>query len=239
VEATLMDFSRRWQGIEQMDDAGAGGWELERALEELGWINRLLGGHRTALKALARVAPAQKEWTLLDIGTGGGDIPLAAVEWARRRGQYLRVVAVDFNPQVCAWAAKRLAHCPQIHLVQADVGDLPFGPEAFDVVHCGMFLHHFPQKRAADLLGRLFGFCRHALVVNDLHRHPMAYYFTRLFLCWWARSPMVRHDAPLSVLRGFRRDELLQLGVDSGIGEVKVLWQWAFRYMVYALKRQK
>ena len=230
------DFTRRALGVERMDDGGAAGWDLERALRELGWINRFLGGWRTSCKALGQLAPSRGEWSLLDVGTGGGDIPQAVVRWARRRGQRVRVVALDFNPHVCRWAARETAGWDEIRLVQADVAALPFAPGSFDVVHCGMFLHHFPQERAADILGWLYGLCRRGMVVNDLHRHPVAYYFTRQVLCRWARSPMVRHDAPLSVLRGFTRQELEELGSLSGIDDYKVLWQWAFRYLFVSKK---
>ena len=219
-----------------MDDGEAAGWELERALRELGWINRLLGGWRTTRNALEEVVPAQGGWSMLDVGTGGGDIPLAAAHWSRRRGQPLQVVALDFNAHVCRWAARETAGVDEVQVCQADIAALPFAPDSFDVVHCGMFLHHFPQERAAEIVGHLYRLCRRGVIINDLHRHPVAYYFTRHILCRWARSPMVQHDAPLSVLRGFTRRDLAELQDLVGVEFYKVLWQWAFRYLVVLKK---
>lgn len=231
-----VDLDRRSLAPEYMDNAASSGADLEKALEELEWINRLLGGRATALEALDKVAPPSGDWTLLDVGAGGADLPRAAVERARRRGQRLTVTAVDFNGAVCRWAQARIGADKAIRVVQADVEALPFAPQRFDVVYCGLFLHHFAQDRAAAVLKRLFGLCRRGLIVNDLHRHWLAYYFARWVIGGLARSPMVRHDAAVSVRRGFRRDELEALGREGGLGTMEVRWKWAFRYMATAVR---
>lgn len=219
-----------------MDEAVASGRDLERALGELGWINRFLGGCKATLDTFSQMESADRI-EVLDIGTGAADIPMALVKWARARGVAIRVKAVDFNPAVCAWAARQAADFPEIEVRQGDVFALPFSPNSFDYVHCALFLHHFPQAEAARLLRLLFDLCRRGLVVNDLHRHPLSFYPVKWGTGLLSRSRMVQHDGPLSVLRGFTRGELEGLGRLSGV-PLDIQWHWAFRWVATAFKEK-
>ncbi len=230
----MIDWSRRALGREHMDEAGAAGEGLEQALVELAWINRFLGGYRTTLSAFRqRELPEILE--VLDIGAGGADIPLALVKWARFQGIETRVVAVDFNPAACAWAARQAAGLPEIRICRADAFALPFVEGSFDYVHCALFLHHFPRAEASRLLGLLFALCRRGLIINDLHRHPLSFYPVKWGVRLLSRSPLVQHDGPLSVLRGFTREELEELGRLSKV-PFSIQWHWAFRWLAVALK---
>ena len=225
-----------------MDRADVNGMDLEQALEELTLVNRFLGGSRTAIKALEQMvgptghAHGPGPLRILDLGTGAADIPMAMVAWARRHNIPVHIVAVDFNFHTCAWAARRTAAYAEITVQQADVFALPYRPEAFDIVHCGMFLHHFAQTEAATILQIMYGLCRKGIVINDLHRHPLAYYAVHWGMPLLSKSPMVQHDAPVSVLRGFRRADLVNLAVQSGLEPLQIKWRWAFRYVATLLK---
>lgn len=217
-----------------MDGAGAAGEDLEQALVELRWINRFMGGKRATLKAFGQLGLKGKV-EVLDVGTGAADIPVALVKWARALGVQIRVVAVDFNPAICAWAARHTAAFPEIEVRQGDAFALPYAPGSFDYVHSALFLHHFPQPAAARLLQLLFGLCRRGLVINDLHRHPLSFYPVKWGTALLSRSRMVQHDGPLSVLRGFVRGELAELARQSGV-PLSLQWRWAFRWVMTASK---
>jgi hypothetical protein len=70
------------------------------------------------------------------------------------------------------------------------------------------------------------------LLVNDLHRHALAYHSIKLLTALFSRSAMVKFDAPLSVLRGFRKDELQTVLRTAGLENAAVRWKWAFRWQV-------
>lgn len=230
----MVDWGRRGEGTEYMDGAGATGEDLERALVELSWINRFLGGERATLGAFRKMG-LKGSVEVLDVGTGAADIPVALVKWGRSIGVEIRVVAVDFNPAVCAWAARHTRPFPEIEVRQADAFALPFAPGSFDYVHGALFLHHFPQPAAARLLQLLFGLCRRGLVINDLHRHPLSFYPVKWGTTLLSRSRMVRHDGPQSVLRGFARGEVEELARQSGV-PLSLQWRWAFRWVMTACK---
>jgi len=233
----MVDFRQRSTAPEYMDHATVDGAEVAMALNEIAYVNRFLGGINATRAALKRLLATGNphSLSLLDMGTGSADIPIALVRWARRRGIDIDITAVDFNPVICEVARQRTAAYREITVREADVFTLT-DTKTFDVVHGAMFLHHFPQPQAAALLRIMYNLCRHGIIVNDLHRHPLAYYS----ITWLGRllslSPMFQHDGPISVLRGFQQAELEALGKISGLAHVEIAWCWPFRYIMTARK---
>ena len=235
----MVDYRRRSTAAEYMDGAAVEGPDMSRALEELQYVNRYLGGTRSSLKALAQaeVGAPKKRLEILDLGTGAADIPAAMVRWGLSQRRVVRVVGVDFNPFVCSWALRQVEHLPQVAVVRGDVFNLPFSAGAFDYVHCAMFLHHFPQEEAARIVRTMYRLCRRGIIINDLHRHPVAFHAISWITRRWSKSSMVQHDAPVSVLRGFRWVELEELGHLSGICRFSIQRYWPFRFVLLALKK--
>ena len=225
-------FRRRSLEREIIDDMALAPREMERVCRDLGVINTWLGGHRTSLRALRRILPPGRgPVRVLDVGAGGGDTARALIDGGRRLGRRVDVVSVDLSGTAVTFARDRLAGRPGASFVQADVLALPFEPRSFDVAHCSLFLHHFGDGPAATLLQAMYAVSRHGIVVNDLHRHPLAYAGIRALTRLFPASEIVRHDGPLSVQRAFRRADFDALGRATGLS-LEVRWRWAFRYEV-------
>jgi SAM-dependent methyltransferase len=225
-------FHQRSTRTEIIDDMALDPREMERVCRDLGVINTWLGGHATSLAAVRRLLPpGDGPVRVLDVGAGGGDTARALIDGGRALGRRIEVVSVDLSAAAVEFARDRLAGRPEACFVQADVLALPFGPCSFDVAHCSLFLHHFGGEPAAKLLRAMYAVSRYGVVVNDLHRHPLAYAgiwaLTRLF----PASEIVRHDGPLSVLRAFRREDLDELARATKL-PMEVRWRWAFRYEI-------
>ncbi len=234
----MVDFRQRSTATEYMDHAEIDGEAVVKALNEIAYVNRFLGGISVTRSALQNLLPSGngRSLSLLDLGTGAADIPIALVHWARRQGIAIEITAVDFNPTICDVARTRTAAYAEITVREADVFALPFAPNTFDAVHCAMFLHHFPQPAAAEILRTMYTHCRRGIIVNDLHRHPLAFYSIAGLSRLLSFSPMFQHDAPISVLRGFQRRDLHALGEMSGLSNVRIAWRWPFRYVMTAHK---
>ena len=220
-----------------MDDLAVTDDRLESALVDLRRVARWLGGERVSLAAVAAVVPVGASARILDVGTGGGDAAAALVRWGTATGRDVRVEGVDLNAVTLGHAERWLDGAlapdlrPRVTLRQADAFALPYADGAFDVAHAALFLHHFDDEQAPRILAELARVAR-VVVVNDLHRHPLAFHAIRT-LARLSRSAMFRHDAPVSVLRGFSGDDLDALVAAAGLVSTR-RWRWAFRWQVVA-----
>jgi 2-polyprenyl-3-methyl-5-hydroxy-6-metoxy-1,4-benzoquinol methylase len=233
---------RRAETSEQMDDFGITDHRLTDALENIRLVNRYLGGVAATQAVLAPLLRPGARLRLLDLGTGAADVPEALVQWAHRRGAHLDVTALEANPVTAQYARAALDRRlpprlrPRVRVVVADALDLPFADGAFDVAHAALFLHHFADAEAVALLRAMQRVSTRGLVVNDLHRHALAYAGIWLVAHGLPTSPMFRHDAPLSVARAFRRADLARLAAAARLPAPRLRWHWAFRWTLATVR---
>lgn len=203
---------------------------LEGNLRDLRRVNRLLGGASLsgrALDALAgRVADAGTAVSLLDVGTGGADIPLALLDEWGRRGRRLHVTGVDDRSEVLAAARvadPRVNSAARLTLEQADGRSLPYPDASFDVAHCSLVLHHLEPTDAVALLRELARVARLGVIVNDLARNRMAWLGAQLLAALATRNRYSRHDGPLSVRRAYTTAEAHAMLAAAGLRPVAEL----------------
>jgi SAM-dependent methyltransferase len=224
-----------------MDDPEVKGEVLRTALRDLRRINRLLGGLRASTAGLAPMLDGRSSLHVLDVGSGTGDYLAHFVRHGARRGVRIRATGIDLNPRTVghgrAWLDATLPPVLRsaVDLEIGDALDLPYPDDAVDVAHAALFLHHFHGDAAVRLLREMDRVSRHGLLVNDLHRHPLAHLGIWALSRAASLSPMVQHDGPLSVRRGFRRADLQALAGAAGLPSVTVRWHWAFRWTLSSI----
>lgn len=204
----LLTPARR-RGAEHIDDPAFDGATTLRSLEDVARSNALFGGRRAVLAALGDVldeAGAGAPLTLLDVGTGVGDIPWQARRVAARRGAALETYGVELNPVLAAASRARVGGS-----VCADAFALPFADRSVDVVTCSQVAHHFEAPDVVRLFRELDRVARRRVIVADLRRSYVA--AAGFWLASWPLGfhPVTRHDGVVSVFRGFAPDELAAL----------------------------
>jgi 2-polyprenyl-3-methyl-5-hydroxy-6-metoxy-1,4-benzoquinol methylase len=226
------DFSRRSAELEIMDDRALNERDLALALDELAVINRTLNGFAPSLKGVCGLLPPDtRVFTLLDVGTGGGDVARRLHSWASERSIEAHIRGIDVSPPTIEYARRRCADADGVEFEIEDLLDLP-DTVSFDIVHCALVLHHFEGDAAVAALRKMFALSRWGVVINELDRHPLAYYSIKLLTRLFSESPMIRNDAPLSVLRAFQREDFRRLALEAGLPEPCIRWHWAFRWCV-------
>ncbi|MGI9076350.1 MAG: methyltransferase domain-containing protein [Gemmatimonadaceae bacterium] len=199
---------KRHRGVEYLDDRGVDSRTLERSMQDVALSNWLFGGRRAVLAELpgVLVAAGNSTLTLLDVGTGVGDIPKCARTTAERHGVRLQAFAVDSSESLAGAASAR-----GLPTACADARRLPLRDRSVDIVTCSQLLHHFERDDGMLLVREMDRVARRLVIVGELRRSWMA--AAGIWLASWVLRfhPVSRHDGVVSVLRGFTTDELREL----------------------------
>jgi SAM-dependent methyltransferase len=212
---------------ELMDDPDVPRRELGRALRYIRAVNRGLGGVKALmshLQAWSRRWPKDRPVTLLDVATGSADLPLAACRWAKDAGFDLRVTAIDKHGETLEFARERTRGVEAISLARVDALEMDerFAPGSFDYVHAGLFLHHLPEEHVVQVLRSMDRAASKGLVWNDLVRSEVGYRVIKILTIGQPR--IVKHDARVSVLAGFTKEEAEGLVSRAGIAYGSYSW---------------
>lgn len=202
-------------------------------LKELDFINRVLGGHSISLNGIKKlVTDKNKVYHIVDLGCGSGDLMQVIADWALKGGYQVRLTGVDRNPDVIDYMNEYCKDYSEISGVAGDYRDyLKTGIE-IDVIHCSLFCHHLKAGELAELFHFFNGNTKAGFVVNDLHRHWLAYYGVYLITHLLNGTALSKNDGPISVLRAFKVKELHSLLQKADITKYSISWKWAFRYLV-------
>jgi 2-polyprenyl-3-methyl-5-hydroxy-6-metoxy-1,4-benzoquinol methylase len=231
----MSKFSRRSTDPEIMDDLACSGEVVNKTLREIDTINRWLGGNAITWHGIATLldgSEPKESLHIADIGCGSGDmLKLICTKLSTKCFQF-NATGFDANPHIVAYARENCRDYGDITFHTENILDSTFLNRTFDVITATLFLHHFTDDQLIQILKNLVRQARIGIVINDLHRHPLAYHSIRLLTRLFSRSSMVKYDAPLSVLRGFRRREWAALLETAGILNYSMKWGWAFRWQV-------
>jgi 2-polyprenyl-3-methyl-5-hydroxy-6-metoxy-1,4-benzoquinol methylase len=236
-----MDFfistKERTDKEELMDDFSIGGDLLKDTLDKLENINRWLGGNLVTVNSLKKVLknhPKEQALSIVDIGCGHGDILRDVAKFGRKNGYKMTLLGVDANPTAISYANELSTAYPEVHFKTEDIFSEEFQKREFDVVLATLFLHHFKEEPLVSFLDNTLKQTKIGVVVNDLHRHTLAYYLFML-LSVFIKNKMIIEDGLTSVLRGFKRKDLMQLSERLQV-KPQISWKWAFRFQ-WILKR--
>ncbi|MEI7024125.1 methyltransferase domain-containing protein [Paenibacillus sp. y28] len=229
----LRDFRQRAAEHELMDDFSSGGAELREALQQLRLLNRIFGAAAPALfgvKRLWQEAGKPKSLSVLDIGSGSGDINRHILRWADENGIDIRITLADITDDACEEA--RLHYCaePRIQVIQADLFALPEG--CADVITGTQFVHHFSAEELPKVVKSMLQASRLGIVINDIHRHWIPWAAVWLTTRIVSRNRYILNDGPLSVAKGFRSKDWNRLREALGIPDMFFAWRPLFRYVV-------
>ena len=210
-----------------LDDPDA----LRGNLRDLARINRWMGGTAASRRALDRLLDGRTvPHSLLDVGTGGADIPLDLLDAARRRGRTLRVTGVDSRAEVLDAARAidpRVGTAEGLELAVSDGRSLPWPDRSFDVVHASLLVHHLEPPEALAFLREAARVARIGVIVNDLVRARHHLLGARVLLGVTTRNRYTRHDGPLSVQRAYTRMELRALLAGAALRPVAEIGAFA------------
>lgn len=231
-----MNLSYRHNEPEIMDDLSQKGEILDQTLKELDFINKWLGGNQITIEGIELLWKKQgrpKELHILDLGCGSGQMLVKIAQWGRKKELNLSLEGIDANPYIVKYARHHCRSYPEISIRTADIFKPDtFYPGSYHIITATLFFHHFENEDLSQLFIRHHQKAQWGWVINDLHRHWVAYWSIRLLTATLSKSPMVKNDAPLSVARSFRKKDWKQISDQTGIMYHTLVWRWAFRWLI-------
>lgn len=225
-------FKRRSYELEHIDTGNYTAAEYEGCIDELQLVNRWMGDVHTLKSTLFREIAAErlKQFSVLDVGAGSGELLRVTAAWARETGRTMRGVGLELNERSASSILEESSGFPEITSVRSDALKLPFADGNFDYVICSLFTHHFVEEHVVQILREMSRVARRRIIVIDLHRHPLAYLLYTTLGKLVLKNRLLRHDGALSILRSFKADELIALAKRAGLQDV-----WVERYFPFRL----
>ena len=231
---TMIDLTFRHYTPELLDQEQLPFADIRQNMQELNTVNTYLGGHSITINGLQKILNTvnqKKEITICEIGCGGGDNLLAIAKWCDSKNITVNFIGIDIKP-ACIEFAKKQCHAIKAGWITADYLNASFEDKKPDIIFSSLFCHHFKEEELVTMLQWMKANTTTGFFVNDLQRHPLAYHSIKLLTGLFSKSYLVKNDAPLSVARGFKRKEWIQLLELAGITNYSLQWKWAFRYLI-------
>lgn len=226
-----MDLRYRSHTKELLDEDGIPFTDIRKNMEELETINTWLGGHAITIAGFRKILGNRKEVHICEIGCGGGDNLKAIAKWCARHGVKAKLTGIDIKDTCIEYANINLKGF-EVELIVSDYRNAVL-PSTPDIIFSSLFCHHFTDEQVAEILQWKMKHARIGFFINDLHRHPLAYFSIKWITKILSSSYLVQHDAPISVTRGFKRNEWKRIIEVAGLGKISVIrWRWAFRWLV-------
>jgi 2-polyprenyl-3-methyl-5-hydroxy-6-metoxy-1,4-benzoquinol methylase len=211
--------------VEQIPEA-----DLFQNLKELHVINSLLGGYQVSLNALKKIEFYNQPLTLVDIGSGGGDTLKTIFNWSKKYNKEIKLYGIDLK-RTCVDYSNQNEPNESLNFICDDYRNIHLHVNEVNIIHASLFCHHLSTIQIIELIK--FAIKHKAiLIINDLERNRFAYYSIKFLTKLFSKSYLVKNDAPLSVLRGFKKTEWLDMIQQAGAKKYMVKNKWAFRHEV-------
>ncbi|MCR4033703.1 MULTISPECIES: methyltransferase domain-containing protein [Flavobacterium] len=223
----------RTEEIEIMDDFSLQSEELIGALDQIASINQLLGGNKLTLhgiKELLKKTDTSKTITIVDIGCGNGDMLRMLAKYGKKRNLSFKLIGIDANAFTINYAERLSKDFPNIEYRCMDIFSENFKQLQYDIALCTLTLHHFTTDQISGIMDILNQNASIGIVVNDLHRSKLAYRLFELISVVFNLNTMSRNDGLISILKGFKKNELEYFSKKLNLKNYTINWKWAFRY---------
>ncbi|KAB1157906.1 methyltransferase domain-containing protein [Flavobacterium luteum] len=236
----FIDTKYRTDDSEIMDDFTIEGEILKDALDKIAKINQLLGGNQLTLQGVQELISKNskdKPIMIIDIGCGNGDMLRELSEYGEKNNFHFQLLGVDANNFTINYARELSIHYPNISYICEDIFDKSFSELEYDIALCTLTLHHFKEEEIIKLMTIFEKNSRIGFIINDLHRSAIAYRLFQLVCIIFRLNEMSRKDGLTSILRGFKKEELIQFSKKLNLNNYRIRWKWAFRYQ-WIIKRE-
>ena len=231
----MIDFKHRSLQKELLDSDDIPFADIRQNMMELNVINTLLGGHAITIKGVKELLKGSNSSPIIcEIGCGGGDNLQAVATSFKKERKWVKLIGIDIKKECIATAMESFPDETAMWICN-DYAKATFLQQP-DIIFSSLFCHHFTNEQLVAQLKWMHKNSTIGFFINDLHRHPLAYYSIKFITRLFSKSYLVKNDAPISVLRGFTKKEWEAIFQEAGITNYSIQWKWAFRHLIIVRK---
>lgn len=227
-----MDFRQRSDEKEIMDTQKICATDWALFVKDLSWINHYLINRHSFMKSIESIYQKKDHMHVAEFACGDGSTIYRLAQWAKKMNYDLKFSGFDINCAFIEYAQQQQhKHLPIQFSVQ-DVLSETFRKNKFDIILCNLFCHHLTNEELILFVKQLNQQANVGVMINDLHRHRIAYLGFKIISFLKKFSPMVKHDGLVSIRRGFTKREIISLLEQAGIQNYQVKWCFPFYYHI-------
>ncbi|BAO56320.1 methyltransferase domain-containing protein [Nonlabens marinus] len=222
---------RRNTEAEWMDDPLLDPIILDQAVADINTVNHLLGGYKFTKAAVQQVINEnpQESYKIIDFGcSDGAMLRYLAQELPQEQ---LDLLGVDLSPRSIQQAQEKSRDFERIRFRESDIFKTPVQDLKCDILLVTLTLHHFAEEEVLRFLKRFQEMAGIAIIINDLHRSPIAYNFFKIFSPIFIKNEISMHDGLISIASGFKRSDFKRYAKQLEIINDRLTWKWSFRFI--------
>jgi 2-polyprenyl-3-methyl-5-hydroxy-6-metoxy-1,4-benzoquinol methylase len=226
-------LQKRAEEPELMDDFSMGGDDLHEALRDLRLLNQIFGASGPTIYGVERLwiqANSPKHLSILDVGAGSGDVNRHLLKWADKKGIEIRITLADVTPEACEEARIFFHDEPRVEVRLVDIRNIT--EACVDIVTGSQFIHHFAGDELHAMVSHMHKASKLGVVINDIHRQWIPWVVVWVVSRVVSSNRYIRHDGPLSVAKGFRASDWVELSEALKLPQLIYSWRPLFRYAV-------
>lgn len=224
----MLRFKERSLSKELLDADHIPREDLILNMKELDIINSLLGGHSITLQGFKKLLGKRTRISVLEIGCGGGDNLRVIERYCKQNNIEFELLGIDINADIANYARFRN---PDVQVVCEDYKKVKLDIKP-DIIFSSLFCHHFSNNELIEQMRWMHAHAGIGFFINDLERNLIAYTAIKFLSSVFSKSYLVKHDAPLSVARSFKRADWEFILNQAGIQPFSIRWKWAFRFLI-------
>lgn len=229
----LLNTTYRSNQSELMDQPDLSESELKLAYRDINRVNRLLGGNQITLNGviqLTKKLPVNTRVTIIDVGCGDGEILFKCEHYARQNNLNWKLMGIDNNEKSILLARKRKPADSKVDFKLLDVFSTGFESLNAHIFLYSLTLHHFSNDDSIRILDKSLRRASIGIVINDLQRSALAYRLFQLFSFCFLKSNIAKNDGLISILRGFKKEDIRRYSNLLPQSHHRVKKKWAFRW---------
>lgn len=219
-----MFFLERSKELELID-LGAPHYSPEEyfdCLVQLDKVGQYLGGDRATYKALKKLTFSPS--SILDVGCGGGG-------FTRKLGQLYPksdVLGIEISEPAIKYAQEQ-SRSSNVAFKYYNLADIP--SKSYDLVIATLVCHHLSDRELIIFLKECLRVAKHKVIINDLHRHFLAWAGFSCLAPLLFNNRLITHDGKLSVRKAFKRKDWMRY-LDELPAKKELSWHWPFRWIL-------